>query len=387
MLWHGCPTNLSITLTPDNKMLLQLNGPTRDKKELKEVARPWCNAYLDERKKLRVQRKTLFPTLEETKRRGPGLQAARRGTRKLTPEELERVKANGYRGGLLVVSNSRLGLDGSTTPLQAGDKLVGLHVWPTESLEQVAKILSRDDLDQLSPLKFYVIRRGWDSRGGGGRGGGPPAGEDGVVTGRIQVDLSAWHDFKKNGKPAAEKPTAKTSDATASLYDGKTFEEWKQAWRRDLSIEFRISAVRAFVAFANSYYDKEIQRAREAQDVVKAPEAQAAVQEILEIAEQYDWSSIGNNQLIAPLQTACVAVFDEEQISSQLAIEVLITLPNAAKNKRFMAFFNYILPRLSQSYVEGNKALRHAFPDLKIPLFIEPEKHNSGGGMRSDGSF
>ena len=47
----------------------------------------------------------------------------------------------------------------------------------------MTEILSRDDLDQLSPLKFYVIT------------GGPVVDNlvtDVVATGRIKVDLDAW---------------------------------------------------------------------------------------------------------------------------------------------------------------------------------------------------
>lgn len=83
----------------------------------------------------------------------------------LTPEELDRVKAHGYQGGLRVDApgGGAIGRDGGggnvfRGPLQNGDLLVGLHVWPTPSLEQVSEILTRDDLDQLSPLKFYVVR-------------------------------------------------------------------------------------------------------------------------------------------------------------------------------------------------------------------------------------
>ena len=43
--------------------------------------------------------------------------------------------------------------------IQAGDILVGLHVWPTTSLKDVAEVLRRDDLAELNPLKFYAIRR------------------------------------------------------------------------------------------------------------------------------------------------------------------------------------------------------------------------------------
>ena len=43
-----------------------------------------------------------------------------------------------------------------------GDILVGLHVWPTTSLRDVAGVLNRNDIARLSPLKFYVVRPGWE---------------------------------------------------------------------------------------------------------------------------------------------------------------------------------------------------------------------------------
>ena len=42
--------------------------------------------------------------------------------------------------------------------IEAGDILVGLHVWPVANLKDVAQILDRDDLMQLDPLKFYIVR-------------------------------------------------------------------------------------------------------------------------------------------------------------------------------------------------------------------------------------
>jgi len=35
---------------------------------------------------------------------------------------------------------------------------VGMHVWETISIENVAYILGRPDFAQLGPLKFYILR-------------------------------------------------------------------------------------------------------------------------------------------------------------------------------------------------------------------------------------
>ena len=320
---------------------------------------------------------------------------------KLGPAELERVKAKGYQGGLRVTSQ-----DNPTHGLRTYDLLVGLHVWPTESLKQVTEILQRDDLDQLTPLKYYAIRKVY---GGKEKFSGDSVGKDEVVTGRIEVNLDGWRAMRERGNPPALEdpgpgiPTVQPTLQGATidqgttwnpivsrphlsapdplpvpmrepmaqpLYDGKTFDEWREAWRQDLSPEYRIQAVRSFVAFANAS---------------EGQQAEAAVHQILQIAEKYDWSTIGRNKLIQPLQEACIAVFDQGQIPSQLAIRAIITFPNAEKNKKFLSFLEYILPKLAQSYPEGNKVLRNAFPDLKIPEFIAPEDRADakGGGPKN----
>ena len=62
-----------------------------------------------------------------------------------------------YRGGLQVLevrSNGPAAAQG----MQRGDVLVGMHVWETVSLDNLAYILNRTDFDQLSPMKFYILR-------------------------------------------------------------------------------------------------------------------------------------------------------------------------------------------------------------------------------------
>ena len=62
-----------------------------------------------------------------------------------------------YRGGLKVLDVRRNGpayLQG----IRAGDVLVGVHVWETISLENIAYILDRDDLAKVEPVIFYIVR-------------------------------------------------------------------------------------------------------------------------------------------------------------------------------------------------------------------------------------
>lgn len=134
----------------------------------------------------------------------------------LGDDELKRVKAKEFAGGLLVTDIKASSTQGETPNLlRKGDLLVGLHVWPTTSLADVRKILERDDIAELSPLKFYVIRTANQRSRGGGRGGfggeygggygGGYGGEfgggyggvqksesvDELVTGRISVNVKA----------------------------------------------------------------------------------------------------------------------------------------------------------------------------------------------------
>jgi len=108
-----------------------------------------------------------FPTLEEQKladeiwRRTNGLELE-----PLDAESLKKVKALGYEGGLRNTNGS--------SNLQSGDILVGLHVWPTTSLQDVVDVLNREDIAELTPLKYYVVR---ERQYGGAN----------VDTGRIEV--------------------------------------------------------------------------------------------------------------------------------------------------------------------------------------------------------
>jgi serine protease Do len=63
-----------------------------------------------------------------------------------------------YRGGLTVV-DVRTGSPAAQQGIRKGDVLVGMHVWETVSLENIAYILDRDDLGK-DPIVFYIIRGG-----------------------------------------------------------------------------------------------------------------------------------------------------------------------------------------------------------------------------------
>ncbi len=42
--------------------------------------------------------------------------------------------------------------------IRRNDVLVGMHVWETLSMENIAYILDRDDLPKAEPVVFYIIR-------------------------------------------------------------------------------------------------------------------------------------------------------------------------------------------------------------------------------------
>ncbi len=62
-----------------------------------------------------------------------------------------------YQGGLNVQS-VRPDSPASRQGIRRGDILVGMHIWETVSLDNVAYVLNRPDFAELEPLKFYILR-------------------------------------------------------------------------------------------------------------------------------------------------------------------------------------------------------------------------------------
>ncbi len=62
-----------------------------------------------------------------------------------------------YRGGL-TVQRVRPGSPAAEQGILAGDILVGMHIWETITMKNVAYIMSRPDFDQFTPVKFYILR-------------------------------------------------------------------------------------------------------------------------------------------------------------------------------------------------------------------------------------
>jgi len=62
-----------------------------------------------------------------------------------------------YRGGMRV-TQVRRGGPADTNGIQAGDILLGLHLWYTIRNEDISYVLTHPDLATFSPLKFYILR-------------------------------------------------------------------------------------------------------------------------------------------------------------------------------------------------------------------------------------
>ena len=72
--------------------------------------------------------------------------------------EFQRRYQSRYRGGL-AVTGVRGDSPAADQGIQAGDVLVGMHIWETVSLENVSYILNRPDFNSLAPVKFYILRK------------------------------------------------------------------------------------------------------------------------------------------------------------------------------------------------------------------------------------
>ena len=72
-------------------------------------------------------------------------------------EEFRQTFETRYRGGLTVTA-VRAQSPAAVQGIRPGDVLVGMHIWETISLENVAYILNRPDFASLNPVKFFILR-------------------------------------------------------------------------------------------------------------------------------------------------------------------------------------------------------------------------------------
>jgi serine protease Do len=80
---------------------------------------------------------------------------------KLQPVGADAVaKANPQLRGGVFVTEVAAGSAAATAGIQKGDILVGLHLWESLNLDNVAFVLNHKDLATFLPLKFYLSRDG-----------------------------------------------------------------------------------------------------------------------------------------------------------------------------------------------------------------------------------
>ena len=150
------------------------------------VGRSWKRRARRKSRRRRIQRavKSKFPSLEEQKLADLIWRRLRLELEPLSETDAQRVEALGYAGGVMVkYGRGELRANGEYGEIMFGDILVGLHVWPTPSLQDVATVLGRDDLGEFSPLKFYTVRA--NSEGNTKK----DAAKDIVLTGRISIPV------------------------------------------------------------------------------------------------------------------------------------------------------------------------------------------------------
>jgi serine protease Do len=118
--------------------------------------------------KLSVQRKDEKLTLDLTLASASSVAASNSNStwtvlglelRPIPAEEFRETYQTRYRGGLLV-TNVRADSPAANQGIHRGDVLVGMHIWETISQANVEYILTRPDVQNLTPLKFFILRGG-----------------------------------------------------------------------------------------------------------------------------------------------------------------------------------------------------------------------------------
>lgn len=72
-------------------------------------------------------------------------------------EQFRRNYRTRYRGGM-TITKVRPGSPAADQGIMAGDVLVGMHIWETLTIKNVAYVMNRPDLEEFSPIKIYLLR-------------------------------------------------------------------------------------------------------------------------------------------------------------------------------------------------------------------------------------
>jgi hypothetical protein len=343
----------------------------------------------DRRPQFQAGRK--FPSLEEQKLADLVWKRLGLELEPIGEADLKRVQALGYDGGLAVRGRSGLvaksGADLTSDSILTNDILVGLHVWPTTRMEDAAEVLQRDDLAELNPLKFYVVRSvGVEERDdqvimgdivrtgrisisvgsgdfGFGRGAtmhGQPAPQDtqanpfaapakaatpsdpdlpryelpsaeGEASGpagsqRAIPELLAQRGQTKHSSAARKGLARGAANKDTLRYDGKSFDEWRNDWQTELSTENRIEAVKALAAFGRAGYGKQ------------------AAEAVLDVVRQYDWQYLEDPPIgkLQELASKSFAGTGEARMPLDDALPVLVAAIKSG-DKKVVDFAQYVV--------------------------------------------
>ncbi len=232
-----------------------------------------------------------FPSLEDQKLADMAWKRLNLELEPIGDDDLKRVKDLGYDGGVKVAHTTNI----EKQSILTGDILVGLHVWPTTSVKEVIDVLKRDDLAELNPLKFYVVRQDVVRNiPGTSISIDKEMVRDRVVTGRYTLYIGGGGGtfgsrMSMGPQPKPNRNAATNTDAPPDKsnlrYDGKSFDEWRGVWKTELSTEKRLEAVKALAAFGRAGYGKE------------------ATEAILDVAGEYDFTNEHNDSSDDPLRT------------------------------------------------------------------------------------
>ena len=75
----------------------------------------------------------------------------------ITTKKFREKHQTRYHGGLTVKA-VRPSSPAAEQGIRAGDVLVGMHIWETVTMDNVAYVLGRPNLGTISPVKFYILR-------------------------------------------------------------------------------------------------------------------------------------------------------------------------------------------------------------------------------------
>ncbi len=245
--------------------------------------------------------------------------------------------------GLILKSDSRLGIlvanvapgsPGAWKDVAVGDGVAYVERFKVTSLSDLEPLLKAfvDTLPQDKALTITVWRR-------------KPDGTNEYINKyfslRPEVTTPKVADEKGATQAEVLRPASPPGTKKAVLlYDGKTFDQWQNAWRTELSTEKRLEAVKALAAFGANGYGKE------------------AAEAILDVAGEYDFATIDESNAegklkqivldkLAPIDWPPVAA-SRRDLRHSLEKYWVPDIANRLKNepKKWTQLATWLFPRL-----------------------------------------